>query len=741
MAGSEQFSRLTPWIQEWIYQEGWEEFRPIQIEAAKAIFDSDSHLLLCSGTASGKTEAALLPALTLLDASPASSLGILYIGPLKALINDQFKRVENLLKEANIPVYRWHGDVDQRHKNKLMANPRGILQITPESLESILINKKLEICRLFGDLRFIIIDEVHSFMGGDRGRQILAQLERVSREIDRIPRRIGLSATIGDPSYAANWLASGTNIPVIVPDIVEPPRKIRLAVEHFLEPTWIGATTRETLPIFGEALPSHRYIFENTLGKKVIIFSNTREATELVTRGLREIALHRGYPDRYHVHHSCIANLLRESAETFMKDDDEPHVTAATLTLELGMDIGGIERIIQLLAPSSVSSFVQRLGRSGRRLNQPSEMMFVISEDPPSEKVSFTRTLPWYFLQTISIIQLYLEEKWIEPAIQLKFPISLLYHQTMSILASSGELSPASLAHRVLTLSPFKYVNQNAFRDLIQHLISINHIEQLQDGGLIVGLTGEKIVRNFRFYAVFRDYSVEFSIKEEVTLQELGHIDRMLFPGETVLIAGDAWEVTEIHPHQKLLLVKKIERAFYVWPGRRPDTHTKVLQKMRSILLENTLYGYLQDGAKRRITEARTWGSKNHLDTEVVFKLSGKRFALFPWVGTIEYQTLHRILRFIGKDYGISHVRPPPRIDPEPYFITFDSEDINNPSELTELLKNIVKSVNSPKDLIDSNEKFLLERYDHYLSKKMQQKAFTTDYLNIDNLKKVVSTW
>ena len=172
------FSRLAPFIQEYIYTHNWTELRPIQIEACQAIFDTDAHVLLAAGTASGKTEAAFLPVLTLMQQNQTNTIGVLYISPIKALINDQFVRLNDLLKEADIPVCHWHGDVAPSRKQMLLKDPKGVLQITPESLESLLINKYSQLNRLFGELRFIIIDEVHAFMGSERGGQILCQLAR-----------------------------------------------------------------------------------------------------------------------------------------------------------------------------------------------------------------------------------------------------------------------------------------------------------------------------------------------------------------------------------------------------------------------------------------------------------------------------------------------------------------------------------------------------------------------------------
>lgn len=188
---AEVFSRLAPFIQEFIYRNGWTELRQIQTDAARVIFESDDDLLLTTPTASGKTEAAFFPIISELYERPSDSFGILYIAPLKSLINDQFGRIEELLNESGIPVYHFHGDVAASHKAKALKEPRGIVQITPESLESMLINRSNDICRLFCDLRYVVIDELHTLTGSDRGNQILCQLSRIARYIGYHPRKIG----------------------------------------------------------------------------------------------------------------------------------------------------------------------------------------------------------------------------------------------------------------------------------------------------------------------------------------------------------------------------------------------------------------------------------------------------------------------------------------------------------------------------------------------------------------------
>ena len=173
------FSRYSPAIQRYIYSEGWSKLRAIQAAAGDAIFNSDANVLLSASTASGKTEAAFFPIITLLQENPPATVGCLYIAPLKALINDQFTRLNDICRECDIAVHHWHGDVSQEQKKKLLRRPSGILQITPESLEAMLLHRHSQIPSLFSDLRFVVIDEIHSFLRGDRGGQMLC-LDRKS---------------------------------------------------------------------------------------------------------------------------------------------------------------------------------------------------------------------------------------------------------------------------------------------------------------------------------------------------------------------------------------------------------------------------------------------------------------------------------------------------------------------------------------------------------------------------------
>ncbi|MBO5544040.1 MAG: DEAD/DEAH box helicase, partial [Oscillospiraceae bacterium] len=267
------FERYSPFIQDYIFRSGWQSLRAVQNAAGDAIFGTEENVLLTASTASGKTEAAFFPILTLLDENPSRSVGVLYIAPLKALINDQFGRLNELCEEEGIPVTRWHGDAARTAKRKLLKKPSGILQITPESLESLMINKHMEIPSLFGDLRFIVIDEIHSLLRGDRGLQTFCLIERLCHLAGCDPRRVGLSATIGNPELAGQFLAAGSRHGTVIPRFDGGREVWRLSIEHFYnsapqadegKPVPVGTPPAEeptdTAP--ANADPGVGYIFE-----------------------------------------------------------------------------------------------------------------------------------------------------------------------------------------------------------------------------------------------------------------------------------------------------------------------------------------------------------------------------------------------------------------------------------------------------------------------------------------------
>ena len=248
---SQAFELLHPLIQRWIWQQNWSELRDIQELAAPVLLSREKDLIIMAGTASGKTEAAFLPICTHLATSPPKSIGALYVGPLKALINDQFGRLESLCEALEIPVHRWHGDVSSSKKKRLLDDPSGILLITPESLEALFVIHGTNIRRLFGDLAYVVIDEIHSFMGNERGRQLQSLLHRIQVATRRQVPRVGLSATIGSPALAAAFLRSDDPGRVVLMESKAGSQEVRLQVRGYYEPgapTLVAASNAPKMP-------------------------------------------------------------------------------------------------------------------------------------------------------------------------------------------------------------------------------------------------------------------------------------------------------------------------------------------------------------------------------------------------------------------------------------------------------------------------------------------------------------
>lgn len=737
------FERYAPFIQDFIYRNGWETLRGVQVAAGEAIFGTDCNVLLSASTASGKTEAAFFPILTLFSEDPPTSVGAIYIGPLKALINDQFSRLNELCADAEIPVWHWHGDVAQSHKEKLLKRPSGILQITPESLEALLLHKHAYIPKLFGDLRFIVIDEVHSLLRGDRGGQTLCLIERLSRMAGVNPRRIGLSATIGDPEGTGRYLAAGTGRETVIPKVEQGKAKWRLSVEHFFttpgaeeapadEKAALPALDMKTDTAPENSDPGFAYVFEHTRDKKCLIFVNSREECEAVTTTLRGYCEARGEPDRFLIHHGNLSASFRETAESVMKDDEQCMTTVTTATLELGIDIGRLERAFQIDAPFTVSSFLQRMGRTGRR-GLPPEMWFVMREEQPEARAMLPETVPWSLLQGIALIQLYTEERWVEPPKTDRLPFSLLYHQTMSTLASSGELSPAALASRVLTLKSFERIDKEDYKTLLRHLIETDHIERTETGGLIVGLAGERQVNSFKFYAVFKE-NEEYTVRSNS--EELGTIVMPPPVGEKIAIAGHVWIVEEVDHKRHLVYCEQVRGKVPAYFGQCPgDINTKVLERMRKVLAEDKIYPYLMKNALGRLYEARSLARLGGVTTEPLINLGGDMWCLFPWLGTYAFLAMERFLKLkCAKDLGLTALDPA-----RPYFIQFKMKATRE--EFFEVLKEKEKQPLDPMELVYPGEVPIFEKYDEFVPPELVRKGFAYGILATDEMKARIRGW
>ena len=737
------FERYAPFIQDYIYRSGWQSLRAVQNAAGEAIFGTDRNVLITASTASGKTEAAFFPILTLLDEDPSKTVGVLYIAPLKALINDQFGRLSELCEEEGIPVTRWHGDASQTGKRKLIKKPSGILQITPESLESLLINKHMEIPSLFSDLRFIVIDEIHSLLRADRGLQTFCLIERLCRLAGCDPRRIGLSATIGDPEAAGRFLSSGSTRGTVIPKFDGGKEVWRLSMEHFYNSGYQADEGKEITvetPILEEATdeapkasdPGLGFIFEHTKGRKCLIFTNSREECETVCQSLRQYCEANHEPDRFLIHHGNLSASYRETAEDDMKDDDSVKSVCATATLELGIDIGRLERAFQIDAPFTVSGFLQRMGRTGRR-GDPSEMWFVMREEHQEARAMLPDQIPWYLIQGIALVQLYAEERFVEPPRLDRLPYSLLYHQTMSTLASSGEMTPAELASRVLGLSAFKRISQDDYRVLLRHLLEIDHIQRTENGGLIVGLTGERIVNNYKFYAVFQE-NVEYTV--HAGSEQLGTIVKPPPVGDKIAIAGRVWVVEEIDHQRKEVWCTMVKGNIPAYFGDvAGDIHDRILERMYRVLAEDRNYPYLMPHAVCRLEDARGTFRRSMMSIRPLVHLGGKMWALFPWLGSYSFLALERFLkiRCAGR-LGLKGLQ-----SSRPYCMQFTMQA--GEDEFYRIVSEEASLGVDPMELVYEKEVPVFEKYDEYVPAELVRKGFALGVLDTESMVRRVLSW
>ncbi len=626
------FERYAPFIQEYIYRKRWTDLREVQVEACDAIMDTNKHVIVASGTASGKTEAAFFPILTILEKNPSASVGVMYIGPLKALINDQFERLNELLDDCEIPVWPWHGDISQATKRKALQVAQGILQITPESLEALLMRHPGDACRLFSDLRFIVIDEIHALMGEDRGLQVLCLIARLEKLTGCRPRRIGLSATLNDYRPAMDYLSAGSPVGAVAVGMTSQKRTISLCVESF-------PVAEDEKQAEQDLQKYYAFLYDSCHTKKCLVFANSRGNVEDVIAHMKHIAKQRGERDVFYVHHGSVSASLRREAEHALRDHAGPTVAAATLTLELGIDIGDLDATIQVGAPYTCSSFVQRLGRSGRRTGK-SQMMF-LNVYEPSYKNPY-EVLPWDLLRSIAIIQLYLEDRWVEPFIPKKKPFSLLAHQTLSTLMTYGELPPAELARMVLLLPAFRdTVSPGEYQNLLRYMLQEEYMQRMEDGGLIVGLKGENIANHFSFYAVFQDEETYHVMSKD---GEVGTLTNCPAVDEVFVLAGRSWRVVSIDEERKFIYVTLAKSSrIPAWAGAGGDIHDKIVERMKRVLQEDAMYAYLQPNAQRLLSDARKYARENGLLDRKVLPCSENSFYICPWCGTREIRTMAKL--------------------------------------------------------------------------------------------------
>ncbi len=654
------FERLHPKVQRWIYRQGWAQLHAIQAQTIHAIFDRQNDLIVTAPTAGGKTEAAFLPICSQLIENAEGSVRVLCLSPLKALINDQIRRLEFMTEDLGIPVQAWHGDISQSHKTKLRKKPRGILLITPESVEALLARQGRQIGQMFALLDYIIIDELHAFIGSERGKQLQSQMYRLEVITGRKPRRIGLSATLGDMSLAAAYLNPHIEEPAQIIRAEDQATEILLAVKGY-EGSYgpraqLGRHQKQNEPDQSEQLEQNQqpradydiggHLFQTLRQTNNLVFTNNRAHVEIYSDYLRrQCAMHK-VPSVFWPHHGSLAKDPRETAEARLKDPHLPATVICTTTLEMGLDVGDVDATAQIGAPPSVASLRQRLGRSGRRQNDKATMRIYICEPVLEERTPTADAIRPELFQTVAMINLLLRQ-WYEPPRTELLHLSTLVQQLLSSLAQYGGLT-ASNAWRLFCQSgPFTQVDQQIFAQLLRALAQKKLIIQMNDGLLILGEQGERLVNHYNFYAAFNTPE-EYRIV--TSKRTLGRLDNKLaiYEGLFIIFAGERWVVNFVDHKSKTVEVSPSAGGWdYSFSGGGWDIHHRVRREMFQTYLASDVPSYLDAAAKVLLQEGR-----NEFKIRSLYKTGllqeGNHVLMFPWCGSCIQTTLLYILKLQG---------------------------------------------------------------------------------------------
>lgn len=639
MSESLGFNRLHEGVQRWIWAQKWNAFRDIQERAIEPILSAACDVIISASTAAGKTEAAFLPVCSRVAELSPNSIGILYISPLKALINDMYRRLRSLCDILNIPVTPWHGDVLRSVKDKQRKAPNGILLITPESFESLLLNHANWCTHAFQGLSHIILDEFHAFLGTERGCQLQSLMHRIEFLLQRTVPRIALSATLGEMQQVAHYLRPNKKLPCSIIESSSSHSDLKIQLRGYLVP----ASASEKFPSTFDVITDDLYRILR--GKSHLIFANSRERTEQIAADLSDHCERDGVPNEFFPHHGSLSKEIRESLETRLQEEKLPTTAVCTMTLELGIDIGSVDSIAQVTAPHSVASLRQRLGRSGRR-GDAAVLRLFIPEDEITGRSHLLDRLRLETIQCIAMINLLLK-KWYEPAPEEQYHLSTLVQQTLSVIGQYGGVRANQLWSLLCDTGPFSLVDRALYAIFLKALGEQELITQTHDGQLILGHRGEKIVEHYTFYTAFNtpeEYRLEFDGRVLGTIP----IDKPLVLGQLVIFAGKRWEVLHINAEKKLITLKRATS------GRPPKfggdgqmVHDIVRQEMLRVYQQRVIPIYLDKPAKSILEEGIECFHTLGLD-KVQALQTGSNVHILPWLGDRITNTITVLLRGEG---------------------------------------------------------------------------------------------
>ncbi|PLX90271.1 MAG: DEAD/DEAH box helicase [Desulfuromonas sp.] len=639
MSASVGFNLLHKNVQRWIWKQNWTELRDIQERAVVPILNADCDVIISAATAAGKTEAAFLPACSRIAETKADGVGILYISPLKALINDQLRRLNSLAEILELTVTPWHGDVLRSVKDKQRKNPDGIILITPESLESLFLNQAAWCNRAFSSLGHIIIDEFHAFIGTERGCQLQSLLHRLEFMLGRTVPRIALSATLGDMNQVAKFLRVSPQFPCEIIESNTSHSNLKIQLRGYLDSEGNNA---ESVTALDEIIED---LYKILRGKSHLIFANSRGRTEEIATSLADLCEKDGVPNEFFPHHGSLSKEFREGLEARLQKENLPTSAVCTMTLELGIDIGSVDSIAQVTAPHSVASLRQRLGRSGRR-GDAAVLRLFIAENELTDKSHLLDRLRMETVQCIAMVNLLLN-KWCEPPPANQYHLSTLVQQTLSVVGQYGGVRANQLWSLLCETGPFRLVDQKCYIRLLRSLGEHELITQMRDGQLVLGEKGERFVENFHFYTAFNTPE-EYCLECESRVLGTVPIDKPLTVGQLIIFAGKRWEVLNINAEKKVVLLKKASG------GRPPkfggsglEVHEIVRQEMRRVYSNKSIPVYLDKKAKEALAEGIECFHALELERTCLVQM-GSTLHVLPWCGDQITITLTILLRHAG---------------------------------------------------------------------------------------------
>jgi ATP-dependent Lhr-like helicase len=624
----------------------WNALNNLQQQAIPKILQSDGHLILSAATASGKTEAAFLPILSAIVADEAYGLSVLYVGPLKALINDQFQRLETLCEHLDIPVHRWHGDISADAKRKFIDHPRGVLLITPESIESLFVNRSEHLPRLFGSLRFVVVDELHAFLDNARGRHLRSLLDRVARLGSF--RIIGLSATIGDTAVAQDWIDRHNPLSVEVVEGENPESELLCRLSAYrIDPHHVhdAEGDDESQP---EVLRMAEDIVKRHSGKSNLIFCNAKAQVEELADRVARIAEWMRLPDQILVHHGALSADSRVEVEEIMKSGAVATAFCSS-TLEMGIDIGHVEAVGQVGPPFSVAGLKQRAGRSGRKPGTPRILRIYVECEQTDANTSVIDRMHVNLVQSIAMVEL-IRAKFVESPRPAICDLSTLTQQVISVIAETGGLPAVELYDRLCVRGAFPAIESRLFVELLRSLKAHDIIEQAGDGSIILGLMGEAIRKDKGFYAVFPTPDEFAVLHDGRAIGKIGFMPSEHQVNSRFLLARKRWQIIDLDLDGKLVFVKpsRTRKPAVFATSNSADLDAAIVEKMRQTLLHDDMPEYIDATARTVLASARTAARSAGLLARGLVSLSDRSTAVMLWSGTRVNNTIIAWLRMNG---------------------------------------------------------------------------------------------